>query len=42
MMAIKGAKVGDYGGRSLATWSSTIIDFNPEVPETIKLTVGEG
>lgn len=33
IVAIKGAKVGDYGGRSLGTLSNSSILINPDIPE---------
>ena len=34
---IKGARLGDYGGRSLSTYDSTILLFNSEMPEASAL-----
>jgi replication factor A1 len=35
---VKGARLGDYGGRSLSTYDSTILLFNSEMPEASALT----
>jgi len=37
VMAIKGCKLGDYGGRSLSAWSSACVVINPDIPETTSL-----
>ncbi|XP_048374552.1 replication protein A 70 kDa DNA-binding subunit [Sphaerodactylus townsendi] len=37
VMAIKGARVSDFGGRSLSVLSSSTIIMNPESPESFKL-----
>ena len=37
VIAFKGVKLGDYGGRSIGTYGSSTIVANPEVPETMKL-----
>ena len=39
VIAFKGVKLGDYGGRSIGTYGSSTIVANPEVPETMKLRV---
>jgi len=39
IMAFKGVKLGDYGGRSIGTYGSSTIVVNPEVAETTKLRV---
>merc|ERR1719215_732842 len=38
VVAIKGVRVGDYGGRSLSTLNSSHIEMNPDVPEAHKMT----
>ncbi|CAB1348998.1 unnamed protein product [Coregonus sp. 'balchen'] len=45
ILAIKGAKLSDYGGRSLSASFSSTIMVNPDIPEAYKLrgwTVGGG
>lgn len=37
VMAIKGARVSDFGGRSLSVLSSSTIIVNPDIPEAYKL-----
>ncbi|KAM6174717.1 replication protein A 70 kDa DNA-binding subunit isoform 2-T2 [Erethizon dorsatum] len=37
VMAIKGARVSDFGGRSLSVLSSSTIIMNPDIPEAYKL-----
>ncbi|XP_008827013.1 replication protein A 70 kDa DNA-binding subunit isoform X1 [Nannospalax galili] len=37
VMAIKGARVSDFGGRSLSVLSSSTILVNPDIPEAYKL-----
>uniref|UniRef100_I3MX58 Replication protein A subunit n=1 Tax=Ictidomys tridecemlineatus TaxID=43179 RepID=I3MX58_ICTTR len=37
VMAIKGARVSDFGGRSLSILSSSTIIVNPDIPEAYKL-----
>jgi replication factor A1 len=37
IVAFKGVKVGDYGGRSLSTTQSTGITLNPQIPEGARL-----
>ncbi|KAJ8088096.1 60S acidic ribosomal protein P1 [Marasmius tenuissimus] len=37
VVAIKGAKVGDFGGRNLGSIGTTQIDQNPDMPETFEL-----
>ena len=37
VIAFKYIKVGDFGGRSLSTTESTIIDINPDIPEAYDL-----
>ncbi|XP_036196906.1 replication protein A 70 kDa DNA-binding subunit isoform X5 [Myotis myotis] len=37
VMAIKGARVSDFGGRSLSVLSSSTIILNPDIPEAYKL-----
>ncbi len=37
VVAFKGAKLSDYGGRSLSTYQSTQVDFEPDLPETHRL-----
>ncbi|KAK2492948.1 hypothetical protein MC885_014553 [Smutsia gigantea] len=37
VMAIKGARVSDFGGRSLSVLSSSMIIVNPDIPEAYKL-----
>ena len=36
-MAIKGAKVSDFGGRSLSTLMSSVLMLNPDIPEAHSL-----
>lgn len=33
-MLLKGAKVGDYGGRTLSVTQSTVFQINPDIPES--------
>jgi replication factor A1 len=33
VLAVKGAKIGDYNGRNLGSLSSTAITLNPDIPE---------
>jgi replication factor A1 len=37
IMAIKSAKVGDYGGRSLSMYSTSTMTLNPDIPEAHRL-----
>ena len=37
VVAIKGARVSDFGGRSLSTVSSSSLVINPDIPEAHKL-----
>lgn len=37
VLAIKGARVSDFGGRSLSVLSSSTIIANPDIPEAYKL-----
>ena len=37
IMAIKGAKVGDYGGRSISSGFDSFMELNPDVPLAHKL-----
>ncbi|XP_040856214.1 replication protein A 70 kDa DNA-binding subunit isoform X3 [Ochotona curzoniae] len=37
VLAIKGARVSDFGGRSLSVLSSSTIIMNPDIPEAYKL-----
>ncbi|EHB07109.1 Replication protein A 70 kDa DNA-binding subunit [Heterocephalus glaber] len=37
VMAIKGARVSDFGGRTLSVLSSSTIIMNPDIPEAYKL-----
>lgn len=37
VIALKGVKLGDYGGRSIGTYSSSIVLANPEVEEAFRL-----
>lgn len=37
IMAIKGARLSDFGGRSLSTQFSSTVMINPELPEAYKL-----
>ncbi|XP_051013910.1 replication protein A 70 kDa DNA-binding subunit [Acomys russatus] len=37
VMAIKGARVSDFGGRSLSVLSSSTLIVNPDIPEAYKL-----
>jgi len=38
VVAVKGAKVGDFGGRSLSTTSSSLVNVNPaDLPDAVKL-----
>eukprot|EP00753_Platysulcus_tardus_P008232 PLAT1583.2.p1 GENE.PLAT1583.2~~PLAT1583.2.p1 ORF type:complete len:634 (-),score=376.92 PLAT1583.2:84-1985(-) len=37
VLALKGAKVSDYGGVSLSTYRSTMLDWNPELAEAATL-----
>ncbi|XP_035946962.1 replication protein A 70 kDa DNA-binding subunit isoform X3 [Halichoerus grypus] len=37
VMAIKGARVSDFGGRSLSVLSSSTVIVNPDIPEAYKL-----
>jgi replication factor A1 len=33
IVAFKGVTVGDYGGKSLSALGSTVMTFNPDIPE---------
>lgn len=37
VVAFKGIKVNDFGGKSLSTLSSTIITFNPDIAEAHRI-----
>ena len=37
VMAIRGARVSDFGGRSLSILSSSTVIVNPDIPEAYKL-----
>lgn len=37
VVAIKGARLSDFGGRSLSTLFSSTVMVNPDIPEAIKL-----
>lgn len=37
VVAVKNCRVGDFGGRSLSTVSSTQVEINPDVPEAGRL-----
>lgn len=37
VMAIKGARLSDFGGRSLSVLSSSTVIVNPDIPEAYKL-----
>ena len=37
VIAFKGVKVGDFGGRSLSMFSSATMTVNPEIPEAYSL-----
>lgn len=37
IVAFKGLRVGDFGGRSLSAQGSTAIAFNPDLPEAVQL-----
>lgn len=37
VIAVKGVRVGDFGGKSLSTSSNSIIDFNPDIREAHSL-----
>jgi len=37
IIALKGAKLGDYNGRSMSTYGSTTMLFNPEIAETTRV-----
>lgn len=37
VIAIKGARVSDFGGRSLSVMSSSTVVVNPDSPEAFKL-----
>jgi len=37
VILLKGAKLGDYGGRNLSITSTTIMQINPDIPEAHKL-----
>ena len=37
VIAIKGCKLDDYGGRSLSAWSTATIVVNPDLPKTNEL-----
>lgn len=37
ILAIKGARLSDFGGRSLSTQFSSTLMINPEIPEAYKL-----
>lgn len=37
IIAIKGAKLSDYGGRSLSASFSSTLMINPDIPEAYKL-----
>jgi len=34
VIAIKGAKVSDFGGRSLSILGSSVFNLNPDLPES--------
>lgn len=34
MVLLKGAKLGDYGGRTLSVTSNTVFQINPDIPES--------
>lgn len=33
VLLLKGAKLGDYGGRTLSVTSTTVTQINPDIPE---------
>jgi len=37
IIAFKGVKVGDFGGRSLSMFSSATMAVNPDIPEAYQL-----
>jgi len=37
LIAIKGGVVGEYNGKTLGTWRTTKVDFNPDIPEATHL-----
>ena len=37
VVAVKGARVSDFGGRSLSTTFSSVIEVNPDIPEAHSL-----
>lgn len=37
VVAIKGARLSDFGGRSLSTLFSSTVMVNPDIPEAIRL-----
>ena len=37
IVAIKGAKLSDFGGRSLSASFSSTVMINPDIPEAFKL-----
>lgn len=37
IVAFKGVRIGDFGGRSLSAQGSTSIAFNPQIPEAVQL-----
>lgn len=37
ILAIKGARLSDFGGRSLSTLYSSTLMINPDIPEAYKL-----
>lgn len=47
VLAIKGCKVSDFGGRSLSTQFSSLLNIDPDIPEAHQLrgwfdSVGKG
>ena len=37
IIAVKGARVSDYGGRSLSVLQSSIMEINPDIPKAHQL-----
>ena len=37
MVLLKGARLGDYGGRSVSVGGNTVFQINPDIPEAHKL-----
>jgi replication factor A1 len=37
ILALKGAKLGDYNGRSMGTYNSTTMSVNPDIPEAARV-----